>query len=96
MKILAFEKDVFGVTDKQFTVDLLREEAKKAWEYYESDLFREMYFTKKDNRAVIIMECESEDSAYSLLQQLPLVKAKLIDFEIYELKNYDGFNRLFK
>lgn len=95
MKILAFEKDVAGVTDEQFTVELLREEAQKAWEYYENGIFREIYFTKNDNRAVIVLECETGRIARSYLQQLPLVINKLIDFEIYELRSYDGFKRLF-
>jgi hypothetical protein len=52
MKILAIEKDIPGVKDEQFTKKLLKKEAIKAWEYYESGVFSEMYFTKEDKKAV--------------------------------------------
>ncbi len=94
MKILAIEKDIPGVKDEQFTKNLLKKEAIKAWEYYESGVFREMYLTK-EKKAVIILECATAGSANSYLKKLPLVKSNLIDFDIYELSNYNGFNRLF-
>jgi hypothetical protein len=36
MKILALEKEVFDVTDDQFTEDILKAEARKAWELDQS------------------------------------------------------------
>lgn len=95
MKILAIEKEIPGVKDEQFTKSLLKKEAIKAWEYYESGVFREMYFTKEDKKAVIVLECETAGSAKTYLNELPLVKANLIDFDVYELGNYNGFKRLF-
>lgn len=96
MKILAIEKNIPGVKFEQFTPELLKLEAAKAWEYYESGIFRELYFTKEDNRAIIILECETSEIAKKYLKELPLMQSQLIDFDIYELTNYTGFKRLFR
>ena len=45
MKILAIEKDAEGLTDEDFAPHM-KAEAKRAWELYQSGVFREMYFTK--------------------------------------------------
>lgn len=95
MKIIAIEKNIPGIEKEKFTSELLKEEAKKVWEYYESGIFREMYFAKETHKAVIILECLTESDATGYLQELPLVKYKLIEFETYSLINYDGFKRLF-
>lgn len=95
MKILAIERNIPGVDDKKLTSELLKEEAKKAWEYYREGIIREMYFTQEMHKAVIILECSSEIDAIAYLEELPLVKHKLIGFETYPLINYDGFQRLF-
>lgn len=95
MKILAIEKYISGASNEKFTDGLLKEEAIKAWEYYENGIFREIYFTKEENRAVIILECSTVTDAKALLEELPLVKSNLIEFEVYELTNYTGFIRLF-
>jgi len=94
MKILAIEKDVDGIESSAFTNSILKEEAVAAWNHYINGTFREMYFTEANN-AVIILECRNKAEAEAILNTLPLVKAGLIDFDIYELRNYDGFSRLF-
>ncbi len=40
MKILALEKEVPGVSEDQFTDDILKAEARKAWELYQSGVLR--------------------------------------------------------
>lgn len=95
MKIVAIERNIPGVEHEQFTSELLKEEAAKVWEYYKAGIFREMYFTQEMHKAVIILECSTESDAAAYLQELPLVKHKLIEFETYSLINYDGFQRLF-
>jgi hypothetical protein len=54
---------------------------------------REIYFTENKN-AVLILECKDKITAKQLLGKLPLVKKKMIDFEITELRPYTGFSRL--
>ena len=95
MKFLAIEKEFPGNTKKDFEPHL-NSEALKVWEYYKRGIIREIYFTKENHEAVLILECENKDKAEELLNFLPLVKEGLIQFNIEELVPYDGFERLFK
>jgi hypothetical protein len=94
MKILAIEKENPGVTKEQMT-PFLKEEAKIVWEYVQSGVIREIYFTKEEHCAVIILECKTCEEAELILKSLPFVKEKLISFEIKPLVPYNGFERLF-
>ena len=94
MKILALEKEIPG-TREELIILLLKEEAQKVWNLQQVGIIREIYFTKDTQEAVIILECKDEADAKNILETLPLVKAKLIRFEIKPLIAYDGFERLF-
>ena len=96
MKILALEKDVPGVSDDQFTEEILEAESLKVWELYQSGILREFYFTADTHEAVLVLECEGADEARRHLSELPLVRAGLIDFDVKPLKPYPGFARLFR
>jgi hypothetical protein len=85
---------VNGSTDEQFEPHL-KAEAARAWELYQSEEIREMYFRADREEAVLILECASVKEAETTLGTLPLVKAGLIAFEIIPLKAYPGFARLF-
>jgi muconolactone delta-isomerase len=95
LKLIAFEKEVQGVSDSQFTEKLLRKEAARAWELQQAGLIRELYFRADRQEAILVLECKDTNEARSTLNTLPLVLAKLIDFEIIPLKPYPGFERLF-
>jgi muconolactone delta-isomerase len=95
MKVLAIERSVPGVSDANFTDELLREEASKAWELHMSGDIRELYFRSDEDAAVLVLECEDAAQAKSILSRLPLVQRGLIDFELIPLKSYPGFERLF-
>jgi muconolactone delta-isomerase len=95
MKILAVEKEVSGVTDDQFTDNILKAEARKAWELEQSGVLRELYFTADTHEAVLVLECDSADEARRRLSELPLMRAGLIDFRLIPLVAYPGFERLF-
>src|ERR1017187_6368667 len=95
MKILALEKEVPGISDDQFTEDILKAEARKAWDLCQSGVLRELYFSADKDEAVLVLECESADEARRQLSELPLVRAGLIDFEVIPLVAYPGFARLF-
>ena len=94
MKILAIEKDIDGIAEDQFK-PLLKDEARKIWELIQAGIIREIYFTKDDNCAVIMLKCSSKEEAVKILSMLPLVKEKLISFDIKPLVPYNGFARLF-
>ncbi len=93
MKIIAIEKE----SEKE-NIDnhaILKEEAAQVWNLYKEGIIREIYFTTKNNRAVLMLECKDENEVELYLNKLTLVMKKLIQFEIHLLKNYDGFERLF-
>jgi hypothetical protein len=95
MKILAIEKEAEGVTADDFAPHM-KAEAMRAWELYQSGVFREIYFTKGETPvAVIMLECASVGEAGKALDTLPLVKAGLISFDLMPLVPYPGFARLF-
>lgn len=94
MKILALEKDVPDVLEEQLTEALLAEEAARAWELHQSGVIRELHFRQDQRTAVLVLECEHVDEARSILHTLPLVKERLIDFELIPLIPYPGFARL--
>jgi len=95
MKILAIEKEIPGVAEDRFTGEILKAEARKAWELYQSGILRELYFSADKNEAVLVLECAGAEEARRQLGQLPLVRAGLIDFDIIPLTAYPGFERLF-
>lgn len=51
------------MTEVQFTGDILKAEARKAWELQQSGVLRELYFTPDTHEAVLVLECESADEA---------------------------------
>jgi hypothetical protein len=44
----------------------------------------------------LILECADVEEANHLLDTLPLVEARLIEFEVIPLVPYPGFERLFE
>ena len=94
MKILALEKDVPGVTNQEFTNEILGVQARKAWDlFYQSNILHELYFTADTHKAVLMLECESADQARQRLAELPLMRAGLIDFQIIPLVASSGSAR---
>jgi muconolactone delta-isomerase len=93
MKFIAVEFDIPDITEEQIK-PLLKKESQRVLELYEEGIIREIYFKKEKNNAVLILECNDQDQAELILQTLPLVKEKLINFEISQLVHYSGFSRL--
>ena len=95
MKILAIEKEKPGVKPEDYSPHL-EKEAKIVWQLYKQECIREIYFTNNPQRTLIILEADDEKDARKKLSELPLVKNNLIDFDVYPLHPYPGFERLFK
>lgn len=95
MKILAIENEYKGKPSDDFKPHL-RDEATAVWNLYKKNVIREIYFRQDKNAAVLILESESVKEAKKTLAELPLVKQKLIYFELIPLTAYPGFERLFK
>lgn len=92
MKILAIEKEI-EETNWEHAEKLLVKEAQHIFQLYLSCSLREIYFTENKN-AVLILEITDKESAERLLNDLPLVKAGKVTFEIIELKPYTGYKRI--
>lgn len=94
MKLLAIEKELPGIKDSDY-LPWLEAEARKAWELQQEGLIRELYFND-DHCAVLVLEARNKAHAREIVDQLPLVQQKLIDFDLMTLTAYPGFARLFK
>ncbi len=94
MKILAIEREIRRVSWENSS-ELLREEAKHVYQLYLADNLREIYFNE-NKCAILILETQNMESAKKLLDNLPLVKSGMIEFEVMELRPYTGFDRLFR
>ena len=94
MKILAMGKDVPGVAAAAFRPHL-QAEAARVWELQQAGVLREIYFRQDRSDAVLILECADVVEAQRVLGTLPLVRERLITFEVIPLKPYPGLARLF-
>jgi len=92
MKILAIEQEIAKI-DWSKNQQLLTDEALKAYDLQQANIIREIYFTEKKN-AVLVLECSSKIDAEHYLAELPLVKAGIITFEVFELRPYSGWSRI--
>lgn len=95
MKILAIEKELPGASPGSFKPHL-KAEAARVLDLYHSGIIREFFFDEDRHRAVLILECANAAEARAVLASLPLVSEGLIDFEIFPLSPYTGFERLFE
>lgn len=93
MKLLAKSRTL-ATEDAAFTPELLHAEAERVWALQQGGVVREIYFTA-GGEAVLILEASSAVAAARVLASLPLVRARLIAFEIEELRAYSGYARLF-
>lgn len=94
MKILAIERELSGATPEKFQ-PLLKDEARRVWELQQAGPLREIYMTNERRNAVLMLECAGTEEARQALASLPLVKAGLIEFDLFPLTPYAGFARLF-
>lgn len=94
MRILAIEREL-PMPVYENLHDLLRDDAAAVWGLQKQGVVREIWFTKADHRAVALLECAGAAEARRQLAALPLVRAGLIEFTVFELESYDGYERLF-
>lgn len=94
VKVLAFDRPKPGVTMEDIQPHL-REEAKHAWALYKAGVYREIYLRTDRPGAVLILECADVEAAKMLTDDLPLVKAGLIEFEFMPLGPFMAWETLF-
>ena len=94
MKVLALGLATAPADDPRFA-ELRPAEARRAWELYQADVLREIYFRADRPNGVLVFEVPDVAAARAAVDSLPLVAAGLIDFDLVPLKPYPGFARLF-
>jgi len=95
MKVLALGRDAAPADDPRFA-EVRPAEARRAWELYQQDVLREIYFRADRPNGVLVLEVPDLAAAREVIDSLPLVAAGLIDFDLIPLKPYPGFARLFR
>lgn len=91
MKVLALERDLNLNLSHP---DLMADESRRIYELYKEEKIREIYFAQPGHTAVIIFEVNDIAEARNLIASFPLVMHQVIDFDLMELKPYNGFDRL--
>jgi len=94
MRFLALEREI-PTLPRPDLADLLRLEAAAVWRLQSAGVVREIWFTHPERHAVLTLECPSHANAREHLAALPLVRAGCTQFELHELRPYDGYERLF-
>jgi hypothetical protein len=96
MKVLAIAK-----VDPQTTLEKIQPhmeaEVMCAWKLYMEGTVREMYSCPDRRMGVIfVLECSGVEAARASLAELPFVREKLIDFDIFPLAPFSYFESLFR
>ena len=81
MQILAIDKLTKGTTEEKMRRHLPKELAHTI-QLYLDEKIRTFFFRKDRPGVVFIMESDSLDEAQRVINELPLVKEKLLDFEL--------------
>jgi muconolactone delta-isomerase len=94
MQILAIDRFFPGTTMEKVQPHL-KEEMMLTWEHYKQGKIRQLYFRQDHPGVVLMMESDSLEEAQELLDELPLVKQRLIEFEIIPLGYFEPLETLF-
>lgn len=85
MQILAISKKLEGATPEKMGPHLA-DEVKHTLESYLDGKIRNFWFKRGDVGVVLMLESTDEDEARSIIKELPLVAAGLVDFDLIPLQ----------
>lgn len=74
----------------------LTEEAAEAWALCKAGIIRENYRRTDRPGAALVLEVAGVDGARAVLDERPLVRAGLVEFECLSLATFVGFDALFE
>lgn len=94
MKILCISTLKPGATPEKIN-PFLKEESAHAWQSYKQGVVREWYYRADKPGVVLMLECADVAEARRHLDDLPLIKAGLIDFEYIPLGPFLPLESLF-
>jgi len=95
MKFLALSRRVAGVGNEKVAAQGAAE-ALQAFRLMRSGVFEQLYFSPDWKGAVLVLQAASRDESEAVLATLPMVRDRLIEFDLYRLDPYDHYQRLFK
>ena len=95
MKILFITRRHAGVSTEQIAA-LRLQEAAAVWRLLIGGVVREIHFCPEKPAVIGVLECAGLEEAASILRDLPMPAAGLIDFDFYSLRPYDQFGLLFR
>ena len=81
MKIIAFDRFKPGVT-LETVRPYLQEEVSNVWRLWKAGIVRENYARADQPGVVIVFECDSVEIAQGYIDDFPLSKAGLLDWEL--------------
>ncbi|UZP68823.1 hypothetical protein N1030_07580 [Desulfovibrio mangrovi] len=84
MKILALDKVLESATPEGIKGNFMKE-VNQMVKLYLADVVREIYFRQDRSGTVLVMEAATLEDARNMIDTLPLVKAKMIDFDLIPL-----------
>lgn len=84
MKIIAFDRFKAGV-DMQTIQPYIREEVANVWRLWKAGIVRENYARSDVNGVVIVFECGDVEEARTYVDDFPLSKAGLLEWEYIPL-----------
>lgn len=94
MQILALSRRLAGATPEQLKV-LEQPEALGAYRLMMNGHLRSVHMVPDRPGAMLIMECDDLAHARMLLDELPMVEQKLIDFDLSRMLPYPALSSLF-
>lgn len=84
MKILALDKVTADATPERIR-ELFMKEVVHTVKLYLADVVREIYFREDRSGTVMVLEVPSMEEAQSLIGTLPLVKEKVLEYDLIPL-----------
>jgi hypothetical protein len=94
MRILCLDRPLPGATLETYQPHIVAE-VRHTWDTYKRGILRDIYFRQDRPGVALFLECSGKEEAQSLLSELPLVKAGLIEFEIIPLGPFVNWELLF-
>ena len=94
MKIFAVSRRKEGAPLEKFKA-LQKAETEKVWELYVKDIVREIYFRTDRPGGVLVLECAGVEEARQALDELPMHKEGLTEFDFIPVGPYERWSVLF-
>lgn len=94
MKFLAMSRRVDGATQDQ-VAEQATPEALAAFRLMRQGVFEQLYFSPDWKGAVLVVQADSREDAQAALASLPMVRERIIAFDVWQLTPYDHYSRLF-